>query len=165
MMDKGFLRVGQVAAATGVSADTVRHYERLGLIPKASRTEAGYRQYPAQAIPRVQLVQRGLQFGFSLKELATFLKARDKGTPPCRAVRTAAEQLLTRVEQQLKDLAKTRTVMRKTLREWDVRLSATPPNAPARLLEALPLQTNNRVTSRKRRMSSLVLNRAGETLT
>ena len=164
MMDTSFLRVGQVAAATGVSADTVRHYERLGLIPKALRTEAGYRQYPAQAIPRVQLVQRGLQFGFSLKELATFLKARDKGTPPCRAVRSAAEQLLSRVEQQLKDLVRTRTVMRKTLREWDVRLSATPLNAPARLLEALP-QMSDRVTSRKRLMSSRVLNRAGDTRT
>ena len=54
--------------------------------------------------------------------------------------------------------------MRKTLKEWDDRLAATPPNAPARLLEALP-QANDRVTSRKRLMSSPVLNRAGETRT
>ena len=56
MMDT-MLRIGQVAAATGVSVDTVRHYERLGLIPMATRTDSGYRQYPAQAVARVQLVQ------------------------------------------------------------------------------------------------------------
>lgn len=138
-MEHGLLRVGQVASATGVSVDTVRHYERLGLIPAATRTDAGYRQYPPHTIPRVQLVQRGLQFGFSLKELATFLKARDRGIPPCRAVRRAAEQLLGRVEQQFAELTRTRRLMRKTLHDWDVRLAGTPEHTPARLLEALPL--------------------------
>lgn len=143
-MDKTMLRVGQIAAATGVSVDTVRHYERLGLIPRATRTDAGYRQYPPQAVSRVQLVQRGLRFGFSLKELATFLKDRDRGMPPCKAVRTAAAELLARVEQQLTELRKTRLDMRKTLREWDVRLAGTAENAPARLLEALPASRRTR---------------------
>jgi len=137
MMDT-MLRIGQVAAATGVSVDTVRHYERLGLIPTATRTDSGYRQYPAQAVPRVQLVQRALSFGFSLKELAVFLRGCDRGLPPCRAVRAAAAELLARVERQMADLRKTRRTMRRTLRAWDVRLAGTPGNAPSRLLEALP---------------------------
>jgi len=138
-MDKTMLRVGQVAAAAGVSVDTVRYYERLGLIPKAVRTDAGYRQYPTHAAARVQLVQRGLRFGFSLKELATFLKDRDRGVPPCKAVRGAAAELLARVERQIAELRKTRLEMRRTMREWDIRLAGTSASAPARLLEALPL--------------------------
>jgi DNA-binding transcriptional MerR regulator len=138
-MGNGFLRIGQVAIACGVSVDTVRHYERRGLLPAASRSEANQRQYSRQAIPRVQLVRRGLQFGFSLKELAAFMQARDTGVPPCRAVRGAAEALLARVDAQLAELTRRRTIMRKTLRAWDMRLANTPENTPARLLEALPL--------------------------
>ena len=133
------LLVGQVASASGVSVDTVRYYERMGLLPPAARTASGYRHYPPQAVARVGLVQRALQFGFSLKELAEFLKARDAGTPPCRAVRDAAERLLGRVEEDLAALKKARARMRRTLRDWDVRLAESGDRAPARLLEALPV--------------------------
>jgi DNA-binding transcriptional MerR regulator len=135
---KGLLRIGEVAAVCGVSVDTVRHYERRGLLPAASRTEANQRVFPAQAIARVALIRRSVQFGFSLKELAVFLKSRDQGVPPCRAVRGAAELLLERVEAQLADLVRRRRIMRRTLRDWDVRLASAPANMPAHLLETLP---------------------------
>lgn len=135
---KGLRRIGEIAAACGVSVDTVRHYERRGLLPAAARTEANQRVFPAQAITRVVLIRRSLQFGFSLKELAVFLKSRDKGVAPCRAVRGAAEQILERVEAQLAELTRRRRVMRKTLRDWDARLASAPANMPAHLLETLP---------------------------
>jgi len=68
-----------VSAATGVSTDTLRHYERLGLLPRTARTSAGYRRYDPAVISRVQLIQRALVVGFSLKDLASVLRRRDFG--------------------------------------------------------------------------------------
>ncbi len=132
------LRIGQVAKAAGVSVDTVRHYERIGALRAAPRSEAGYRLYSPESIDRVRLVRSAVQFGFSLKELAMFLGARDKGSPPCRAVRAAAQEIMDRVETQIAELLETREWMRATLGEWDQRLARTAPGTPARLLEDLP---------------------------
>jgi DNA-binding transcriptional MerR regulator len=132
------LRIGDVAKAAGVSPDTIRHYERTGVIPRASRSEAGYRLYSPDALARVLLVRNGLQFGFSLRELAGFLKARENGAAPCRQVRATAEAILTRVELRIGELEHARTAIRDTLRQWDARLAAAGDRSPALLLEALP---------------------------
>ena len=71
-----------VAQATGVSTDTLRHYERQGLLPRVTRTAAGYRQYSAAAVERVLLIQRALVVGFSLADLKRVLAVRDKPAPP-----------------------------------------------------------------------------------
>jgi DNA-binding transcriptional MerR regulator len=68
------LRSGELARLTGVSTDTIRHYERLGILPKSQRTNGGYRMFPASAVERVQLAQRALQLGFSLNELSEILR-------------------------------------------------------------------------------------------
>ena len=137
-MDERALRIGEVARACGVSVDTVRHYERIGVLRAAPRTEAGYRLYSSAAIDRVRLVRSAVQFGFSLTELATFLRARDRGSPPCRAVRAAAQQILDRVDAQIAELLETRQWMRTTLQDWDTRLARTREGGPAHLLESLP---------------------------
>ena len=80
------LRSGQLSQATGVSTDTLRHYERLGLLPRPSRDAANYRQYPESARVRVQTIQAALRIGFSLLELKDILATRDRGTVPCRKV-------------------------------------------------------------------------------
>jgi DNA-binding transcriptional MerR regulator len=85
---------GAIAKAAGVSPDTVRHYEKLGLLPTASRTESGYRVYPESAVERVLVVQRALRIGFSLAELADVLKARDAGGAPCQRVYKLAKEKL-----------------------------------------------------------------------
>src|ERR1043166_3399732 len=77
------LRSGDLAKAAGVSPDTIRHYDRIGVLPRASRSESGYRIYPATAVERVLVVQRALRIGFTLAELAEVLKARDAGGAPC----------------------------------------------------------------------------------
>jgi DNA-binding transcriptional MerR regulator len=59
-------------------------YERIGVLPCATRTESGYRVYPPTAVERVNVVQRALLVGFSLAELAEVLKARDSGGAPCQ---------------------------------------------------------------------------------
>jgi MerR family copper efflux transcriptional regulator len=139
MSDK-LLRIGEVAKTIGVSPDTIRHYEKVGVIPAIRRSDGGYRMYPPQTIARVMLVRNGLQFGFSLRQLAGFLKARDSGTAPCRQVRATAEAIVNRVEQRITELEQARASIRQTLKDWDVRLAAAGDRAPARLLDALPVR-------------------------
>ena len=126
-----------LADATGVSTDTLRHYERLGLLSGTERTRAGYRRYQPATIDRVRLIQRALVVGFSLKELASAFGQRDRGVPPCRRVRALIGERLEALEIRLRDLAVLRDEMRILLREWDQRLAETPDGQRARLLDTL----------------------------
>jgi DNA-binding transcriptional MerR regulator len=126
-----------VSRATGVSTDTLRHYERLGLLPRVARTRAGYRRYDPAVIARVLLIQKALVIGFSLKDLASVLKRRDSGEPPCHAVRKLVGERLAALERRLDALAVLRDGMRLLLRDWDARLEATPAGQRARLLDML----------------------------
>src|ERR1700727_4038370 len=83
---------GALAKSAGVSPDTIRHYEKIGVLPRASRTQSGYRVYPASALERVLVVQRALRIGFTLAELAEVLKARDAGGAPCQLVFKLADK-------------------------------------------------------------------------
>jgi len=135
------LRIGQVADSAGVSPDTIRYYERLGLLPKPTRTRAGYRQYPPSAVDRVLLVRQALRFGFSLRDVARFLRVRASGGAPCRDVRASAERILAAVDQQITELTAARETIRQTLENWDQRLTHLPEDRPAHLLESLETET------------------------
>jgi MerR family transcriptional regulator, copper efflux regulator len=135
--DKSMLRSGALARLAGVSTDTLRHYERKGVLPVPHRAPNGYRCYPAAALGRVQLVRRALALGFTLDELATIFKAHDRGSAPCRAVRQLAAEKLAQVETRLQELLALRAGLRATLRDWDARLNKTQTGARARLLESL----------------------------
>jgi|KBSSwiStaDraftv2_1062776.scaffolds.fasta_scaffold225677_3 Predicted transcriptional regulators len=126
-----------LATATGVSTDTLRHYERLGLLPGVTRTRSGYRRYRPDQVGRVQLIQRALVVGFSLQDLARALRRRDTASPPCRHVHALVAQRFAELEQQIDDLARLRDAMRGLLVEWDQRLARTGAGQPARLLDML----------------------------
>src|SRR5438094_4804848 len=66
------LSIGQVAGKTRLTRDTIRYYERLGLFPKPRRTPAGYRQYSESILARLRLIRNAQQFGFSLRDIASF---------------------------------------------------------------------------------------------
>ena len=134
------LAAAALARATGISTDTLRHYERRGLLPRARRLPNGYRRFPASAAARVRLIQRALAIGFGLDELADVLRSRDHGRPPCHEVRALAARKLEELERHIEELAAYRETLRRTLAEWDGRLASSPPGAvapPARLLETL----------------------------
>jgi DNA-binding transcriptional MerR regulator len=131
------MRSGQVARECGVSTDTLRHYERIGVLPRPKRTASGYREYPPEAVKRVRLVRRALEIGFSLEELAGILKVRDSGGAPCREVRALAESKLEQLIRKIDDLCDLRDHLRSVLDDWDQRLGQTPRGARAGLLEAL----------------------------
>jgi DNA-binding transcriptional MerR regulator len=126
-----------------VSADTIRYYERIGLLPAPPRSDGGYRRYSADAIARILFVRGAVKFGFSLKELNGFLQARRQGRPPCRNVRAAGERLLAEMDRQLVELTRARAAMAATLADWDARLER---GEPALLLQTLACQLHNSAT-------------------
>jgi DNA-binding transcriptional MerR regulator len=126
-----------VARATGVSTDTLRHYERNGLLPAVKRTAAGYRQYSATTVQRVLLIQRALVVGFSLSDLKRVLGVRDKGGAPCRSVRELVGERLDELNRRIEELIVLREELRVLLQEWDLKLAKTSHGQPAQLLETL----------------------------
>jgi DNA-binding transcriptional MerR regulator len=88
MKNNGALTSGQLGASASVSPDTIRHYEKLGLLVKPVRTEGGYRLYPAEALQSVRTVRSALKAGFSLAELAEIFKERDAGGAPVGALQS-----------------------------------------------------------------------------
>lgn len=131
------MRSGELARICGVSTDTLRHYERMGILARPPRTRAGYRRYPPDAVARVQLVRRALGVGLTLDELARILRVRDRGGAPCRQVRALAESKLREIEGQIADLSRLREHLRALLADWDQRLAGVPDGVRAGLLEAL----------------------------
>jgi DNA-binding transcriptional MerR regulator len=137
MGQKGYLRSGELAALGGISPDTLRHYERMKLLPVPPRSSGNYRLYPPEAVERVRLIRHALAVGFSLPELAKILKVRDKDGAPCREVKHLLEEKLHAMEDQIGDLVAMRDHLRTILADWDKRLAQTPAGKPARLLENL----------------------------
>jgi DNA-binding transcriptional MerR regulator len=129
------LRSGALAALAGVSVDTLRHYERVGVLPAPERSANGYRAYPARALERVRLVQRALSVGLTLAQLGRALGERDRNGSPCRMVRALAAEKLTQIERELTELTARRDALRRTLAGWDQRLALTPRGRQARLLD------------------------------
>ena len=132
------MQSGELSRLAGVSSDSLRHYERLGILPKPPRTNGGYRDYPASSIDRVRLIQSALKVGFSLSELATILQMRDRGEAPCRRVRDIAENKLQDIRQQISALLSMRNQLERIVKDWDARLARTSKGRQARLLESLP---------------------------
>lgn len=131
------MQSGELSRLAGVSSDTLRHYERLGILSKPPRTNGGYRNYPADSLDRVRLIQSALKVGFSLPELTTILKERDRGEAPCRRVRDMAETKIENIRQQINDLLTMRDQLERLVKHWDSRLARTKKGKQARLLESL----------------------------
>jgi MerR family copper efflux transcriptional regulator len=127
----------ELAALTGVSPDTLRHYERKGVLPPPPRSANNYRRYPADAVRRVQLIRRAMTIGFTLDELSRVLREREAGGTPCRRVRALVAARLVNLEGRLEQLMALRHELQLLLEDWDARLESVGPGRPARLLEEL----------------------------
>ena len=148
-----YLRSGELARLAGVSTDTLRHYERKGLLLRARRSANGYREYPSSDLDRVRLVRAALGIGFSLDELARILSVRDRGGAPCHQVRALAGTKLAEIETQLGELSAVRDELRRLLKNWDAVLAKKPPSERAGLLELLaakPAKAKKPLGRRKR---------------
>ena len=135
--EKSFFRSGELAELARVSTDTLRHYERKRVLDRPLRGGNGYRQYPANALQRVQLIRRALAVGFTLDELAAVLKVRDQGGAPCATVRELAAAKLSDVQTRLRELTDLRNELKVILEDWDARLARRAPEEPIHLLDSL----------------------------
>lgn len=155
MSDKArALRSGELARAAGVSTDTLRHYERMGVLPQAPRSQSGYRSYPPESLERVQLVQHALRLGFTLAELAEILQARDRGGAPCRRVLDLLESKLASLEGHIEDLVRLRRYMEQIVDDWRSRLGQGEAGKRVHLLHSLaaapsPGATNGNLRRRR----------------
>lgn len=139
-------RAGELAKATGVSTDTLRHYERKGLL-RPHRTRNGYRQYSEDALERVRIIRRALAVGYTLDELSSIFKVLDRGGVPCREVRDLAASKLAAVESRLQELKALRDELKNSLIDWDARLAKTASGQKAGLLKTLPARDGVRPVS------------------
>jgi DNA-binding transcriptional MerR regulator len=129
-------RTGELARAAGVSADTIRYYERMGVLSTAPRGRNGYRCFPRAAVQRIVVIRRALEAGFSLADLRRVLRIRDAGGVPCRQVYAIAEQRLRELEDRIRDLQALRNELAGALGEWRAALASTPTGTRAGLLDS-----------------------------
>jgi DNA-binding transcriptional MerR regulator len=131
------LRSGQLAREVGISTDTLRHYERLGILRDVPRTSSGYRIYPRDCIDRVKMVRQALQIGFTLPELAQVLRLRDSGGTPCKRVLAMLEEKLETIQRRIKELEQTRQYMESVAGKWRTRVAQVEVGKEALLLHSL----------------------------
>ncbi|TCK17862.1 MerR family Zn(II)-responsive transcriptional regulator of zntA/MerR family copper efflux transcriptional regulator [Thiogranum longum] len=105
-------RIGDITNLTGLSADTLRYYEKIGLLPRVSRTASGIRQYQERDISRLRFIQRAQKMNFSLAEIGDLLQMREDPQHARDEIRELTRNKLAEVEKQLKEL----DTLRKELR-------------------------------------------------
>ncbi len=105
------LSIGQVARLSGVGVETVRFYEREGLLEEPPRRASGYRQYSEQVVQRLHFIQRAKRLGFSLKEINELLLLRVDAQTSCEEVRQRTEAKLAEVERKLVELQRMRQAL------------------------------------------------------
>jgi DNA-binding transcriptional MerR regulator len=111
------VKIGQVATDAGVSVDTVRFYERRGLLPAPQRRPSGYREYPPSTVERIRMARSLQPLGFSLDEIIEVLQAHEAGTATCDSERWRLEAALDRIDTKLAELRRTRRLVTTTLQK------------------------------------------------
>jgi MerR family copper efflux transcriptional regulator len=98
------LNIGQAAAASGVSAKMIRHYEAVGLLPAAQRTEAGYRQYAEADVRTLRFIRHSRDLGFSIAEISRLVGLWQDRARPSREVKALAKQHIRDLEEKAQEL-------------------------------------------------------------
>jgi len=130
------LTIGQVARQAGVGVETIRFYEREGLLEEPTRRPSGYRQYPEQVIKRIHFIQRAKRLGFSLKEIAELLMLRVDAQTSCEEVKARTEAKIAEIERKLLELQR----MRQALLEVAALCTGDGPASACPMLDALDNQ-------------------------
>jgi MerR family copper efflux transcriptional regulator len=130
------LSIGQVARRAGVGVETVRFYEREGLLEEPPRRASGYRQYSEQVVTRLRFIKRSQRLGFSLKEITELLQLRVDAQTSCEEVKLRTEAKLVEVEGKLVELQR----MRHALLQVHSLCTGQGPTGRCPMLEALDQQ-------------------------
>ena len=102
------MKIGELAKRADVAIDTVRYYERQGLLPEAERTLSGYRQYDASDVERLRFIRRAKALGFSLADIGELLDLSSRRAADMAGMKRAAEQKLAEVDARMDELARIR---------------------------------------------------------
>ena len=127
------LTIGHLAREAGVNLETVRYYERQGLLAKPPRSASGYRLFPSDAARRLRFIRRARELGFSLKEIRELLSLRVSRRTTSADIRTRAEAKIVDIEAKIKSLES----MEKTLRKLTRVCDGCSPVAQCPILECL----------------------------
>jgi len=105
------MRIGELAQHAGVSTQTLRYYERRGLLDQKQRTQSGYREYNLNAVRQVRFIRRAQDLGFTLEEIGDLLALWPDSVKSCAAVERRASATLARIEQKISDLRRMRDAL------------------------------------------------------
>ena len=125
------MRIGELAKSAGVTPDTVRYYEREGLLAPPPRTPSGYRDYGPEALDDLRFVKKAQAMGLKLTDVREVLEISSGGRQPCEHVRATVSARLAEVETRLRELRALRATLRETLGRLD---RAPPPRAGCRCM-------------------------------
>jgi Hg(II)-responsive transcriptional regulator len=125
--------IGQVAARAGVGVETIRFYERSGLIRRPDAPNGGFREYPEEVVDRVRFIRHGKELGFALIEIADLLSLRTHPRSNCEEVRERVARKIKDVDGRIRSLRKIKTQLQKLATACDQRAGSS--DCP--ILEAL----------------------------
>ncbi len=109
------MTIGKIAAEADVAIDTVRYYERAGLLPEPPRRQSGYREYPADTVKRLRFIRRAKALGFSLPEIGELLDLSSSSTD-VRKVKNAAQAKLKLLDEKIAELTRVRDGLQKLVK-------------------------------------------------
>jgi MerR family mercuric resistance operon transcriptional regulator len=127
------LTIGHLAREAGINLETVRYYERQGLLPKPPRSASGYRLFPAEAARRIRFIRRAQELGFSLREIRELLSLRVSPTTKSAEIREKAEAKIGDIEAKIRSLES----MKKSLLKLTKSCAGCGPVAECPILESL----------------------------
>ena len=127
------MRIGEVARSVGIGVETIRFYERKGLIHEPPRRSSGYRQYAAGAVRRLRFIRRAKELGFTLAEIKGLLELRAEREAHCADVRLELEAKVVDMEKRIADLHH----MKRALREFSRTCESSDPQEECPILSAL----------------------------
>lgn len=107
------LSIGQLAKEASVTVETLRFYEKRGLIAPPRRSESGYRQYPPDSIKRVRFIQHAKEVGFTLKDIGELLALRQESGTSCADIKARATRKIEQVDQKLHELQRIRAALQR----------------------------------------------------
>ena len=110
------MRIGELAKATGTKAETIRYYEREGILPAADRTHSNYRDYSGNHLAALTFVRRARQLGFSMAQVRELLALSHHDDNPCEDVDRLVQQQLAEIERKIADLTALRNELGQMLR-------------------------------------------------
>lgn len=109
------MRIGELARATGTKAETIRYYEREGILPAADRTDSNYRDYSNEHLQALSFVRRARQLGFSMAQVRELLALSDREDKPCADVDRLVQSQLVEVDRKICDLTALRNELGRLL--------------------------------------------------